>query len=89
MAGGTFTVSALGMYGVDAFTPILNAPQSGILGVNRIRDDVAWDGDRRTSPGRVSPKYAFGAAAATVAVFALTYTQLLVHVHTATEWLVR
>jgi pyruvate dehydrogenase E2 component (dihydrolipoamide acetyltransferase) len=46
MAGGTFTVSALGMYGVDAFTPILNAPQSGILGVNRIRDDVAWDGDR-------------------------------------------
>ena len=46
MAGGTFTVSALGMYGVDSFTPILNAPQSGILGVNRIRDDVAWDGDR-------------------------------------------
>ena len=46
MAGGTFTVSALGMYGVDAFTPILNAPQSGILGVNRIRDDIAWDGDR-------------------------------------------
>jgi len=46
MAGGTFTVSALGMYGVDSFTPILNAPQSGILGVNRIRDDVAWNGDR-------------------------------------------
>ena len=46
MAGGTFTVSALGMYGVDSFTPILNSPQSGILGVNRIRDDVAWDGDR-------------------------------------------
>jgi pyruvate dehydrogenase E2 component (dihydrolipoamide acetyltransferase) len=46
MAGGTFTVTALGMYGVDSFTPILNAPQSGILGVNRIRDDVAWQGDR-------------------------------------------
>jgi len=46
MAGGTFTVSALGMYGVDSFTPILNAPQSGIVGVNRIRDDVGWDGDR-------------------------------------------
>jgi pyruvate dehydrogenase E2 component (dihydrolipoamide acetyltransferase) len=46
MAGGTFTVSALGMYGVDSFTPILNAPQSGILGVNRIRDDVGWDGER-------------------------------------------
>ncbi len=46
MSGGTFTVSALGMFGVDSFTPILNAPQAGILGVNRIRDDVGWDGDR-------------------------------------------
>jgi pyruvate dehydrogenase E2 component (dihydrolipoamide acetyltransferase) len=46
MAGGTFTVTALGMYGVDSFTPILNAPQSGILGVNRIRDEVAWQADR-------------------------------------------
>jgi pyruvate dehydrogenase E2 component (dihydrolipoamide acetyltransferase) len=45
-AGGTFTVSTLGMFGVDSFTPILNAPQTGILGVNRIRDDVGWEGDR-------------------------------------------
>jgi pyruvate dehydrogenase E2 component (dihydrolipoamide acetyltransferase) len=42
---GTFTVSALGMFGVDSFTPIINAPQVGILGVNRIRDDVAWEGN--------------------------------------------
>lgn len=46
MQGGTFTVSALGMFGVDAFTPIINSPQAGILGVNRIRDDIAWDGDK-------------------------------------------
>jgi pyruvate dehydrogenase E2 component (dihydrolipoamide acetyltransferase) len=46
MSGGTFTVTALGMYGVDSFTPILNAPQSGILGVNRIRDEVAWIDER-------------------------------------------
>jgi len=45
LADGTFTVSALGMFGVDAFTPIINAPQVGILGVNRLRDDVGWDGD--------------------------------------------
>ncbi len=44
LQGGTFTVSALGMFGVDSFTPIINAPQAGILGVNRIRDEVAWDG---------------------------------------------
>ena len=36
VSGGTFTVSNLGMFGVDAFTPIINAPQSGILGVGRI-----------------------------------------------------
>jgi pyruvate dehydrogenase E2 component (dihydrolipoamide acetyltransferase) len=42
--GGTFTVSALGMFGVDSFTPIINSPQSGILGINRIRDSVAWEG---------------------------------------------
>ena len=46
LQGGTFTVSALGMMGVDSFTPIINSPQAGILGVNRIRNDVAWDGDR-------------------------------------------
>ena len=36
VSGGTFTVSNLGMFGVDGFTPILNAPQTGILGVGRI-----------------------------------------------------
>ena len=44
--GGTFTVSALGMFGVDSFTPIINPPQSGILGVNRIREDTGWEGDK-------------------------------------------
>ena len=37
MQGGTFTISNLGNYGVDAFTPIINLPQSAILGVGRIR----------------------------------------------------
>lgn len=45
LQGGTFTVTALGMFGVDSFTPIINSPEAGILGVNRIRDDVAWEGD--------------------------------------------
>jgi pyruvate dehydrogenase E2 component (dihydrolipoamide acetyltransferase) len=44
MTGGTFTVSALGMFGVDSFTPILNAPETGILGVNRLYDGVEWEG---------------------------------------------
>ncbi len=43
--GGTFTVTSLGMFGVDGFTPILNAPQTGILGVGRIYQAVGWEGD--------------------------------------------
>jgi pyruvate dehydrogenase E2 component (dihydrolipoyllysine-residue acetyltransferase) len=34
---GTATITNLGAYGVDAFTPILNPPQSAILGIGRIR----------------------------------------------------
>ena len=30
------------MFGVDTFTPILNPPQAGILGVGRIYDGVKW-----------------------------------------------
>jgi pyruvate dehydrogenase E2 component (dihydrolipoamide acetyltransferase) len=36
ISGGTFTISNLGMYAVDAFTAILNAPQAAILAVGRI-----------------------------------------------------
>jgi pyruvate dehydrogenase E2 component (dihydrolipoamide acetyltransferase) len=38
--GGTFTVSNLGMYGVDAFNAIVNPPQAAILAVGRITDRV-------------------------------------------------
>jgi len=37
LAGGTFTVSNLGSYGVESFSPILNPPQVAILGVNAIQ----------------------------------------------------
>lgn len=37
LSDGTFTITNLGMYRVDHFTPILNPPQTGILGVGRIR----------------------------------------------------
>jgi pyruvate dehydrogenase E2 component (dihydrolipoamide acetyltransferase) len=36
LTGGTFTISNLGMFGIDAFTPILNLPECAILGVGRI-----------------------------------------------------
>jgi pyruvate dehydrogenase E2 component (dihydrolipoamide acetyltransferase) len=40
VSGGTFTVSNLGMYGVDAFAAIVNPPQAAILAVGRITDRV-------------------------------------------------
>ncbi|MEM7094446.1 MAG: dihydrolipoamide acetyltransferase family protein [Actinomycetota bacterium] len=45
LEGGTFSVTALGMFEVDGFTPIINAPNTAILGVGRLRDDVAWTDD--------------------------------------------
>ena len=48
LEGGTFSVTALGMYGVDAFTPVINPPNTAILGVGRLRDGVRWEGDRPT-----------------------------------------
>lgn len=38
MNGGTFTISNLGMYAVDAFSPIINQPESAILGVGRVQE---------------------------------------------------
>ncbi|WP_047982682.1 dihydrolipoamide acetyltransferase family protein [Ornithinibacillus contaminans] len=36
MSGSTFTISNLGMYAIDGFTPIINPPETAILGVGRI-----------------------------------------------------
>lgn len=38
LQGGTFTVTNLGVLGVDSFTPVINPPEVAILGVNRIRE---------------------------------------------------
>ncbi|MGB6896854.1 MAG: dihydrolipoamide acetyltransferase family protein, partial [Dehalococcoidia bacterium] len=46
VTGGTFTVTSLGPYGVDTFTPIVNPPQTAILGVGRIKEVAAFEGDR-------------------------------------------
>lgn len=41
LTGGTFTITNLGMFGIDAFTPIINLPECAILGVGRIRPTAA------------------------------------------------
>ena len=40
MTGGTFTITNLGNFDVDAFTPVINIPELAILGVGRIQDKV-------------------------------------------------
>ena len=46
MEGGCFTITNLGGFGIDAFTPIINSPECAILGVGRIERRPAMDGDR-------------------------------------------
>lgn len=41
VTGGTFTITNLGAYGVDGFTPIINSPEAAILGVGRIVEKPA------------------------------------------------
>ena len=42
----TFIIASLGAYGVDAFTPIVLAPNVATLGIGRVRDETRWEGDR-------------------------------------------
>jgi len=46
VTGGTFTVTTLGMYDVDVFTPIVNPPQCAILGVGRVKEVPAFEGEQ-------------------------------------------
>jgi pyruvate dehydrogenase E2 component (dihydrolipoamide acetyltransferase) len=41
LAGATFTVSNLGMFGMTAITPVINPPQAAILGVGALRETLA------------------------------------------------
>jgi pyruvate dehydrogenase E2 component (dihydrolipoamide acetyltransferase) len=46
LTGGTFTITNLGIYDIDAFTPIVNPPEAAILGVGRIVDKVVIHNDK-------------------------------------------
>ena len=51
VGGGTFTISNLGMFGVDSFAAIVNGPQAAILAVGRVTDRVmAVDGRPVVAP---------------------------------------
>jgi pyruvate dehydrogenase E2 component (dihydrolipoamide acetyltransferase) len=51
LEGGTFTISNLGMFGVEQFTAVLNPPQVAILAVGAVKDEVVVrDGDVEVAP---------------------------------------
>ena len=52
MAGGTFTVSNLGSFGCEGFTPVINPPQTGIMGIGNIETKIKGvkDGQIETYP---------------------------------------
>jgi 2-oxoglutarate dehydrogenase E2 component (dihydrolipoamide succinyltransferase) len=75
MQSGTFTISNGGIYGSLMSTPILNAPQSGILGMHKIQDrPVAIDGKVEVRP---------------MMYLALTYDHRIVDGREAVTFLVR
>ena len=51
--GSTFTVSNLGMFGVESFTPIINQPDAGILGVCAVEDELVMDDEGTISKHQV------------------------------------
>ncbi|MEM2226330.1 MAG: dihydrolipoamide acetyltransferase family protein [Candidatus Bathyarchaeia archaeon] len=51
VADGTFTITNLGMYGVDSFTPVINPPQTAILGIGRVAQRPS------VVDGRIEPRW--------------------------------
>jgi len=89
LAAALIKLSRLGLVEapVDLTAALVSSP--GAVMNARVNRLIAWSDARLAPPRRFSPWYGLSAAVAAGAVFAVTYSQLLVHVHTATEWLVR
>ncbi len=75
----------------DLAAALVHGPASAVHA--RVERLLAWSEECSVSARKCSSWYGVGlglaSTCATIAMFALTYSQLLVHVHTATEWLVR
>jgi pyruvate dehydrogenase E2 component (dihydrolipoamide acetyltransferase) len=80
MRGGTFTVTNLGAFGVDAFTPIINPPQCAILGVGRIQRQPVVIGESVAIRDRITLSLTFDhriVDGAPAAQFLQTLTRLI------------
>jgi beta-lactamase regulating signal transducer with metallopeptidase domain len=71
----------------DLTTALVNSPAESLNA--RVERLIAWTEPRQTPLRRYSLVYALCAGAAMVGTLAVTYSELLVRIHAATEWLVR
>ena len=71
----------------DIATTLVHAPLALVNA--RIERLIAWNGQQKKPTLAISPLYTVCVMVTTVAAVAVTYSQTLVRVHTATEWLVR
>lgn len=77
-----FTITNMGMFGVDVFTPIINPPEVAILGVGRIVEEVAWVNGQATPRAMMTLSLTIDhrvVDGAPGAAFLQTLTQLLEH----------
>ena len=85
--GGCFTVTNLGGYGIDAFTPMINLPECAILGVGRIEERPVVSGDRIIGQAQITLSLTFDhriVDGAPAARFLQTLTRLI---ETPAAWL--
>jgi Zn-dependent protease with chaperone function len=71
----------------DLTAALVHSPASAMNA--RVKRLIAWNESRLAPAQKYSFWYGLGAVAAMAAGFAVTYSELLIRVHTATEWLVR
>lgn len=80
ISGGTFTVTNLGNYEIDAFTPIINPPEAAILGVGRVVEKVVIYQGKIAQRARITLSLTFDhrlVDGAPAAAFLQTIKQLL------------
>jgi len=74
LSGSTFTITNLGASGIEYFTPILNTPETGILGVGSIQDELMLNDDGAVKSVKKIP-------------FSITFDHQIVDGATAAEFL--
>ena len=88
--GGTFTITNLGQFGIDTFTPIINAPQTAILGLGSIRREaVVLDDDRIVPQDQLSLSLTFDHRVTDGAPAARFLQQLSARIENPGPWLIQ